>query len=712
MRGVDVQRSLDDRTGLHRGDLREGDGQAAAAVTHHRVELMQGGDDVLDLGNALAHILGEQLNVGLLGGDELVQRGIEEADGHRTALERDIHGLKVALLHRLELGERLLTLLERVGANHLADGGDTVSLEEHMLGAAEADALGAELDRLRGIVRVIGVGADAQTAILVRPAHDAAELAADGGVDRGDCAVVDVAGGAVDGEPVALVVDLAGELELLVLLIHLDVAAAGDAALAHAARHDGRVGGHAAADGQDALRGLHALNVLGRGLETDEHDLLAALLPRLGVLGGEDDLAAGRAGRGGQRLADNGGLLEDLGIELGMEQRVERAGLDHGDGFLLVDHALVHEVAGDLESGGGGALAVTGLEHIELSVLDGELHILHIAVMILKDLADVLELLESLGELLGHLGNGHRGTDAGDDVLALRVGQELAHELLLAGGGVAGEGNAGAAVVAHVAERHGLDVDGGAPGIGDIIVAAIDVRAGVVPAAEDRLDRAHELLLRVGGEFLADLGLVLGLELARELLEIVGGQLDVEGNALLLLHLVDELLEILLADLHNDVGIHLDEAAVAVPRPAGIVGLLGDDVHNVLIEAEVQDGIHHAGHGRACAGADGNEQRIVEVAELLAGDLLHLFHILHDLGEDLVVDLAAVLIILGAGLGGDGEALRDRQADVGHLGQVRALTAEQLAHIGVALGKQVTILFAHNVPPIYKVSMVFDPNRS
>ena len=106
------------------------------------------------------------------------------------------------------------------------------------------------------------------------------------------------------------------------------------------------------------------------------------------------------------------------------------------------------------------------------------------------------------------------------------------------------------------------------------------------------------------------------------------------------------------------------------------------------------------------------QQGIFMVAELLAGDLLHLFHILHDLGEDLVVDLAAVLIILGAGLGGDGEALRDRQADVGHLGQVRALTAEQLAHIGVALGKQVTILFAHNVPPIYKVSMVFDPNRS
>ena len=79
--------------------------------------------------------------------------------------------------------------------------------------------------------------------------------------------------------PVALVIGLAGQLELLVLLVHLDVAAAGDTAGAHAARNDGRVGGHAAADGQDALSGLHALDVLGRGLQTDEHDLLAAAPP-------------------------------------------------------------------------------------------------------------------------------------------------------------------------------------------------------------------------------------------------------------------------------------------------------------------------------------------------------------------------------------------------------------------------------------------------
>ena len=45
------------------------------------------------------------------------------------------------------------------------------------------------------------------------------------------------------------------------------------------------------------------VDVLGRGLETDENDLLAALLPLDGVVGGENDLAAGSARAGAEALA-------------------------------------------------------------------------------------------------------------------------------------------------------------------------------------------------------------------------------------------------------------------------------------------------------------------------------------------------------------------------------------------------------------------------
>ena len=99
------------------------------------------------------------------------------------------------------------------------------------------------------------------------------------------------------------------------------------------------------------------------------------------------------------------------------------------------------------------------------------------------------DLLESLNLL--------RGADAGNDVLALRVDEVLAVELLLAGGRVAGERNAGAGGVAHVAKDHALDVDGSAPVRRDIVHAAVINRTRVVPGAENSLDGFHELYLRI-----------------------------------------------------------------------------------------------------------------------------------------------------------------------------------------------------------------------
>ena len=53
-------------------------------------------------------------------GNELVQGRIEEADRDRAALHGLVDGLKVALLDRLELGQRLFALLDRLGDDHLA----------------------------------------------------------------------------------------------------------------------------------------------------------------------------------------------------------------------------------------------------------------------------------------------------------------------------------------------------------------------------------------------------------------------------------------------------------------------------------------------------------------------------------------------------------------------------------------------------------------
>ena len=708
---LDADRRFDDGSRLHLRDLGIGDRQAAAAVTHHRVEFVQVCDDLFDLRDRLLLRLGKRRDVLFGGRNELMQRRIEEADGDGIAAQRLVQFFEVGLLHRLDLGESRFALFDGVGADHLAERGDPCRIEEHVLGTAKADALRAERGSLFRILRGIRVGADRHCLVLVGQFHDAPEIAAVriGGNGR-DQAVIDGARGAVQRNAVALFEHFAREGELLVLLVHLDVAAAGDAAGTHAARDDRRMRRLSAADGEDALRILHAFDVLRRGLEADENDLFAFLALFDCIFRREDDGTRGSAGRGRDALADDVffvRFLESLGIELRVQQHVKRLRVDLHERFLLGDHALVDEVARDLDRGGGGTFAVTRLQHVEFFVFDGELHILHVAVMIFEDLADILELFIHIGEYVCHLGDGHRGTDARDDVLALCVGEEFAHQALFAGGGVTRERDARAAVVAHVAERHHLDVDGRAPTVRDVVIHAVDVRTGVVPRTEDRFDRAEELFLRVGREVGADLLFIFGLELVGEFFEVVRRQFDVLCDALLFLHLVDELFKIFFADFHDDVGIHLDETAIAVPRPAGIAGFCRDGLDHFFVETEVEDGVHHAGHGSARARTDGDEQGVLFIAELLAADVLHLVDILHDLRLDGRIDLPAVLIVLRACFRGDREALRHGKTDVGHLCKVRALAAEEFAHLCIAFREKVAIFFCHKRFPPVSIGIFF-----
>ncbi len=256
---------------------------------------------------------------------------------------------------------------------------------------------------------------------------------------------------------------LAGENKLLVCFVHSDIGASRNTACTHTAGNNGCVRGHTAANGEYTLRSLHTGDILGRGLKTNENDLLASVLPKLCVLCGEYDFTACGSGRCAETLADGSCGFKSLSIELGMKKSVKVSGVDHCDSLFGGSHTLVNEVAGDLESCLSGSLTVSGLKHEEFAVLYGELHVLHVSVMIFKSRANFLELLESLGEFLLHLGDVHRSTYTCNNVLALCVGKEFAEESLCAGSGVAGERNAGSAVVAHITECHGLNVNCGTP---------------------------------------------------------------------------------------------------------------------------------------------------------------------------------------------------------------------------------------------------------
>ncbi len=142
----------------------------------------------------------------------------------------------------------------------------------------------------------------------------------------------------------------------------------------------------------------------------------------------------------------------------------------------------------------------------------------------------------------------------------------------------------------------------------------------------------------------------------------------------------------MMLEAEHHVRIHGDEAAIAVIGEAAIARQFRQRFHGLVVEAEIEHGVHHARHRGAGAGAHRDEQRILGIAEHLAGQLADMVERLLDLRLQFLRVGLVVRVEIGADRGRDGEAGRHRQAEIGHLGEVGALAAEQIAHLRFALG--------------------------
>ncbi len=109
-------------------------------------------------------------------GRELVQRRVDQANRHRFAVHGREDAHEVGPLERQQLGKRRLARLHGVRDDHLLDGQTAfLGVEEHVLGAAQADAFSAHADGVLRIIGCIGIGADLDRAEFVGPLHQRAE---------------------------------------------------------------------------------------------------------------------------------------------------------------------------------------------------------------------------------------------------------------------------------------------------------------------------------------------------------------------------------------------------------------------------------------------------------------------------------------------------------------------------------------------------------
>ncbi len=417
---------------------------------------------------------------------EFMERRVQETDGDRIAIHRLEDRLEVRALHGQQLGECAASACYVPRDDHLAHGRDAFPFEEHVLRAAEADPFCPEGSRDTRVAGCVRVGPHAEAADRVgpfehagerlvqrrigralRPGHDAHDFTRDGG----QRAAVDRAGGAIDSEPVAFLDRRPVDLESAVTLVDVQVLAPDHRALAHAARHDGRVARHAAASRDDGTGGDDAVEVLGRGFVAHQHDCLTACRSLRGDVRIEDGDAARRAWTGRQPATER--CRAHTRIDDGVQQLIDLVGRDAAHGFGRVDQPLRDHVACDADGGRCGAFAGPRLQEIESTALDGELEILHVAEMPLESLLRRLELLVRPRESNGHVRDRKRGAKARDDILALGVDEELAVEHTLTRRRIAREGDACPGVVPEVAEYHGNDTDRRAQRVGNAMDAAV-----------------------------------------------------------------------------------------------------------------------------------------------------------------------------------------------------------------------------------------------
>ena len=241
-------------------------------------------------------------------------------------------------------------------------------------------------------------------------------------------------------------------------------------------------------------------------------------------------------------------------------------------------------------------------------------------------------------------------------------------------GGIAGEADAGAGVLAQVAENHGLHVDRGAQPVVDVVDAAIGLGALILPAPEDRVAGLHQLIERVLGKLLVSLFLDQLLVLGDDFLQRIGSEFVIELHALAMLDGVENVFELLLFNVENHIAKHLNQAAVGVISEAGIIAASGQRFDCLIVEAQVENGVHHAGHGELGAGADRDEEGIFALAEFLPLQLLKPLQGSVHLNIDLGADGAAHVFAAGFSL--DGEPRGNRQTGICHFGQAGTLAAQ------------------------------------
>ena len=344
-----------------------------------------------------------------------------------------------------------------------------------------------------------------------------------------------------------------------------------------------------------------------------------------------------------------------------MQKLIQGFRINARNSGFLVDFSFMNKVNGDFQSGLRCALAVTGLQQEELCILNGELHILHICIMIFQKMSGLDEFIIDFGHFLLQMSDSGRCADTGYNVFPLCIDEVFAEDGVFTSGRIAGERNTGTGCVGHIAENHLLNVDRSSQIIRDFIHLAVEDGAFIVPALKYGGDGFFELCTGILREFFTGQFFIKHFVLLGNFLQLFRAQFIVLLNVGFFFFFFENVLKFGAIQTDGDIREHRDETTIGVIRPMRIAGLFGDRLYGNVVQTEVQNGIHHTRHGNRRTRTNRDKKRIGFISEFFAG---RFFKMLHVLADFLFQRSPQFLFFLefGAGFGRDDETLRNTNA--------------------------------------------------
>ena len=123
-------------------------------------------------------------------------------------------------------------------------------------------------------------------------------------------------------------------------------------------------------------------------------------------------------------------------FENGIQVLCQLFRFDPAHGLLFIDQPFLDHIHGNPHRGDPRSLAGPRLQHIELAFLNGELHVLHVAIMFLQDLLSGHEGAIGGGQGFLQRGHGKGRAKPGHHVFPLRIQQTFPENLVFARGGI------------------------------------------------------------------------------------------------------------------------------------------------------------------------------------------------------------------------------------------------------------------------------------